>query len=143
MTKDEKTTYLVVGIIILILLFLAFRKKSLAVVLQDGGQEIGPNYLTYNRSDTVLLGVNTSGGYVASQSDPNANRPTCGCLNISQSFFASNKELTDYFNKSLEGLADAYVKNVVGSLPNWFGQYINNTTGAALSWASQRGLQAF
>jgi len=142
MTRQEKITYTVIGIIILILLFFAFRKPSIAAVLEDGGQEIGPNYLTYNYSDTILPLVDTSNIYTPSQSNPQGQYPTCGC-NGTDNFFASDKELTDYFNKSLEGLADTYINNVVGSLPDWFGQYINNTTGAALSWASQKGLQAF
>lgn len=144
MERREKITYTVIGIIVLILLFMAFRKPKLVAAIENatGAPDTGPYYLTYNYPQTNLPTVNSAGATVPSQTDPNSGMPTCGCMSVAQSFFGSSKELTDYFNKSLENLADTYMESVVGNLPKWFGQYINNTTGAALSWASQQGLQS-
>lgn len=143
MTRKEKITYTIIGIIVLILLWLAFHKRRPIEVIVENAKapDTGPYYLTYNYPTNQLPLVNTDTGVLASQSDPAAALPTCGC-NSSSAFFKSSRDLTDYFNKQLTGLADAYMENVVGTLPDWFGQYINNTTGASLSWASQRGLQS-
>jgi Domain of unknown function (DUF1970). len=146
MTRKEKITYSVIGIIIVLLLLLWYFKARTPVIISDVNKDapnVGPYYLSYNYPQGNLPTVDTSGETVGSQSNSDSNVPTCGCNSIAESFFASSRELTDYFNKQLEGLADTYVANVISTLPDWFGNYLNNTSGAALSNASQIGLSGF
>lgn len=143
MSRQEKITYIIIGGLILILFFLVGKKPVNVIEVTEENQPVeGPIYLNYNYPETNLPSFIPLPGGSPKIIEPEgcSGKPQCGCA--SQNMFSSNQKLVDSFNEKLGKLADVYIENVVGSLPNWFGQYLNNTTGAALSWSSQSTLQS-
>jgi hypothetical protein len=103
------------------------------------GRAYGAEYYLYNYpqvegppgADMGIAGANGVG--VVPSSTTGGGLPTCGCTGVSQGEFGTLGRLTSFFETTLEGIASGYKDNVLSVVPDFFRQYINNSTGAALS----------
>lgn len=126
------------------LFFVFFRGRNVApAATQDAsgntaiepGRAFGSEYYIYNYPQIEgppSGNINPANSAVVSQTT-GGPLPTCGCAGGTQGEFPSVTRFANYLSDQLSGFVQSYQDNVLSTVPDWFGQYINNSTGAALS----------
>lgn len=99
------------------------------------GRAFGSEYYIYNYPQ--VEGPQASDMPLGNPSQTTNNAlPTCGCAGGSGGEFPSVAKFADYLQSNLTGFVKNYEDNVLSTVPSWFGQYLNNSSGNALSQAA-------
>lgn len=102
-----------------------------------------PSYLSYNQS-TTTAGNSAGLSPVAAQNGPSAagsSQTPCACGSGPVNF----SSLTDYSNflaASNENFVEQYYDSVTAALPDFLGQFVNNTTAVDQSAAASGGFSS-
>lgn len=96
----------------------------------------GPEYIAYNYSpphDNVNLPIVSAATQQSASSSPG---PCCLSSQSSMLNFSSPNSFSTYLSSQFKDLEQQYQANLMSSMPDFFSQYLNNSTGAAEGQAS-------
>lgn len=132
-----------VGLVALYLVATRGQYQPLPQPVVSSTPAAGPEYIAYNYQPPS----GNSMGNLASISPTSAptSEPTggCGCAQPQSTTFASPTSFSDFLSSQLSGIEDTYKNNLLSSMPNFFQQYINNSSGGTAENNSINQLMAF